>query len=109
MGTQAVKPVIDKGQRQMNTYHIDLIAEAGPCPITGKPLPELTEVVTIEAQDLDTAYRLTQVAMTIKPRGQHLRFFHNDVELFYSRPTGEQLGKTQQAYARRKNMVQKGR
>ncbi len=66
----------------MNTYTINLIAEASVCPFTKRQLPALAETLTIEAADLDSARRLVPVRMTIRPRGQLLRLFCDGVELF---------------------------
>ncbi len=65
----------------MNTYTFNLTADADTCPITKRPMPALAETLTIEAADLDTARRLVPVRMTIRPRGQLLRVFHNCVEM----------------------------
>ena len=66
----------------MNTYTNTVKAEAHTCPVTGKPLPELSETLTIKADSLDAARKLVPAYMTIRPRGQMLCMFHNGVELF---------------------------
>lgn len=57
------------------TYRIEIIADAGPCPLTGAPLPRLSETITIDAADIATARRLAFPHMTILPRGQRLHTY----------------------------------
>lgn len=63
------------------TYTIEVVAEACADPFTGQALPEQRETLTIAAASLDEARKLAPVYMTIKVRGQLLRFFNNGVEL----------------------------
>lgn len=65
----------------MTTYTLDLKCDADKCPFTGRSLPALSETLTIEAPDLDAARRLVPLRMTIRPRGQLLRVFHDGTEL----------------------------
>lgn len=63
-------------------YTIKIVAEAGPCPITGKPLPALQELVTVSAATPADAVRHAQVVMTIRPKGQLLHYYHGSEEIF---------------------------
>ena len=64
-------------------YRIRLIAEAGPDPLTGQQFEGAEEVVEVEADSLEHARQRAPHAMTMRLKGQLLRFY-DDV-------TGEEI------------------
>jgi len=64
-------------------YRVRLIAEAGPDPLTGEQLEGAEEVIEVEADSLEHARRRAPHAMTMRLRGQLLRFYDDE--------TGEEI------------------
>ena len=64
-------------------YRVRLVAEAGPDPLTGAHLEGDEEIVEVEAASLEHARRRAPYVMTMRLRGQLLRFYDDE--------TGEEI------------------
>jgi hypothetical protein len=66
----------------MKTYTITVIRVAGKCPSTGQFMDEASETLSIDADNEDQAFRLSQVKSKLSFRGQDRRTLVNGVEYF---------------------------
>ena len=69
----------------MHTFNVMVIREAGPDPMTSEFLSGDQEDLSIEAVNVEEAFRRSQVMSTLKFRGQIRRTFIDGEEYFDSR------------------------
>jgi hypothetical protein len=65
----------------MTSYTLKIVYESGQNPITDKWVESETEMLTVEAENLEKARRLAPVYSQIRGLGRWMRIYHNDTEL----------------------------